>query len=135
MEHVSFKGDRQDPLASDAYRSRWHGKPSGWLASLTMEETDRMELGLPHIVCEYEDVFPEELPGLPPPREMDFTIELQPGTAPISMAPYQMAPAGLRELKTVAGALRQGFFPTKYLTMGSPCLVCQKERRNTPTLY
>lgn len=84
-----------------------------------MEETDRMKLGLPHIVCEYEDVFPEELPGLPPPREMDFTIELQPGTAPISMAPYQMAPTELQELKTVAGALRQRW--------GAPALFVKKK--------
>lgn len=58
-----------------------------------------MELGLPQIVCEYEDVFPEELPGLPPHWELDFTIELHPGTAPISMAPFRMAPAELKELK------------------------------------
>ncbi|KAA0067364.1 gag protease polyprotein [Cucumis melo var. makuwa] len=45
------------------------------------------------VVREYLDVFPDELPGLPPPREIDFTIELEPDTAPISRAPYRMAPA------------------------------------------
>ncbi|XP_038876706.1 uncharacterized protein LOC120069092, partial [Benincasa hispida] len=50
--------------------------------------------------CErLSDVFPEELPGLPPPREIDFTIELKPDTIPISKAPYKMAPAELKELK------------------------------------
>ena len=48
---------------------------------------------------EYPDVFPDELPGLSPLKEVDFSIELEPGTAPISRAPYRMAPAELKELK------------------------------------
>ncbi|XP_058189315.1 uncharacterized protein LOC131306903 [Rhododendron vialii] len=105
-----FKGDRQDPSAPHAHETKWHRKLVGWLASLKLEETDQMELGLPHVVCEYEDVFPEELPGLPPPRELDFTIELQPSTAPISMASYRMALAELRELKTqLQELLEKGF--------------------------
>ena len=44
------------------------------------------------MVCEFADVFPKELPCLPPHREMDFSIELYPGTDPISIAPYRMAP-------------------------------------------
>ena len=40
------------------------------------------------MVCEYEDVLLEELPGLPPYRDVDFTIELHLGTSPISMTPY-----------------------------------------------
>ncbi|XP_047260856.1 uncharacterized protein LOC124894157 [Capsicum annuum] len=51
------------------------------------------------IVNEFIDVFPEELPGLPPEREIDFGIDLLPGTEPISIPPYRMAPAELRELK------------------------------------
>ena len=51
------------------------------------------------IVKEFPDVFPEELPGLPPDREIEFSIELLPGTGPISKAPYRMAPAELKELK------------------------------------
>ncbi|KAI3889774.1 hypothetical protein MKW92_001341, partial [Papaver armeniacum] len=50
------------------------------------------------VVEEFGDVFPEELPGLPPKREMDFTIEVQPGTSPISMASYRMTPTELKEL-------------------------------------
>ena len=48
----------------------------GWLASLTLENEVRQELSLPWVVCEYEDVFSDELPGLPPYRDVDFTIEL-----------------------------------------------------------
>ena len=51
------------------------------------------------IVREFVDIFPEELPGLPPVREISFEIELLPGTGPISKAPYRMAPAELKELQ------------------------------------
>ncbi|KAL5562393.1 hypothetical protein UlMin_032140 [Ulmus minor] len=51
------------------------------------------------IVKEFLDVFPEDLPGIPPDREIEFKIDLLPGTAPISKAPYRMAPAELRELQ------------------------------------
>jgi hypothetical protein len=40
------------------------------------------------VVCEFPDVFPEDLPGLPPERDVEFVIELKPGTAPISRRPY-----------------------------------------------
>ena len=51
----------------------------------------RQDMSLPRVVCEYEDVFPRELPGLPPSRDVDFHIELHPGTSPISMTPHRMA--------------------------------------------
>jgi hypothetical protein len=51
------------------------------------------------IVCEYPDVFLDELPGMPPDRDIEFAIELQPGTAPISKRPYRMPLAELAELK------------------------------------
>ncbi|XP_048501366.1 uncharacterized protein LOC109134905 [Beta vulgaris subsp. vulgaris] len=51
------------------------------------------------VVKEFPDVFPEELPGMPPVREVNFKIDLAPGTGPISKAPYRMAPAEMQELK------------------------------------
>ena len=71
----------------------------GWLASLTLEDEGRQDLSLPRVVCEYEDVFPDELPRLPPHKDVDFVIELQPGTSPISMTPHRMTPIELQELK------------------------------------
>ena len=52
----------------------------------------RPDLDLPRVVCEYVDVFLDELPGLPPHRGVDFGIELHPGISPISMTPHRMAP-------------------------------------------
>ena len=51
------------------------------------------------VVIKFPDVFPKDLLGLPPDREIDFHIELAPGTEPISKAPYRMAPSKLKELK------------------------------------
>ena len=51
------------------------------------------------IVREFPDVFPEELPGIPLEREVDLSIEIVLGTAPVSRAPYKMAPPELKELK------------------------------------
>ena len=51
------------------------------------------------MICEFSDVFPEELPGLPPDRDVEFKIELVLGTAPISRRPYRMPPNELAELK------------------------------------
>ena len=71
----------------------------GLLASLTLEDEVRRDLSQPRVVFEYEDVFPNELPGLPPHRDVDFIIELHPGTSPISMTPHKMALVELHELK------------------------------------
>ena len=51
----------------------------------------RQDLGLPRVVFEYEDVFPDKLLGLPPHRDVGFVIELHPATLPISMTPHKTA--------------------------------------------
>ena len=50
-------------------------------------------------MIEFQDVFPDDLPGVPPPREIDFSIDLEPYTKPISIPPYRMALAELKDLK------------------------------------
>ena len=51
------------------------------------------------VVNEYPDVFPEELPGMPPDRDVEFVIDLLPGTGPIAKRPYRMSVDELEELK------------------------------------
>ena len=97
--YVVFQGNRHDVSPHTVYDSRWQGQLMGWLSSYTLEDVVRHDTSLPRVVYEYEDVFPNELPGLPPPRDVDFRIELHPGTSPISMTPYRMAPVELQELK------------------------------------
>ena len=55
----------------------------------------RQDLDLPRVVFEYEDVFPDKLPRLPPQRVVDFGIELHPSTSPISMTLHRMSPVEL----------------------------------------
>lgn len=62
--------------------------------NLSGEELDRVP-----IVCEYPDVFPDELPGMPPDRDIEFIIELMPGSRPIHKKPYRMGSKELAELK------------------------------------
>ncbi|KAM2369737.1 hypothetical protein ACFXTH_047134 [Malus domestica] len=71
----------------------------GFLAHVvTWDEPSLCPKDVP-MVNEFTDVFPKDLPGLPPKREIKFTIDLLPGTNPIPLALYRMAPAELRELK------------------------------------
>ena len=63
--HVVFQGDKHDILPQTVYKFKCHGQLAGWLASLTLEDEVRLDLDLPRVVWEYEDVFPDELPGLP----------------------------------------------------------------------
>ena len=80
------------------------------------------------IVCEYVDVFPEELPGLPLDREIEFCIDLVPGTAPISIPPYMMAPAEFKELKEqLQVLLDNGFIRPSISPWGAPVLFIKKK--------
>nr|GFC08184.1 hypothetical protein [Tanacetum cinerariifolium] len=69
------------------------------------------------IVSEFPDVFPDELLGIPPVLEVEFSIELIPGAEPISKAPYRMAPIELKELKDqLQELLERGFIrPNKFV--------------------
>ena len=80
------------------------------------------------VVCEYADVFPDDLPGLPPDRDIEFVIELQPGTAPISKRPYRMPPKELAELKIqLQDLLDKGFIRPSTSPWGCPALFVKKK--------
>jgi hypothetical protein len=80
------------------------------------------------VVCEYPDVFPDDLPGMPPDRDIEFIIELQPGTAPISKRPYRMPPNELAELKTqLQDLLDKGFIRPSASPWGCPALFVKKK--------
>jgi hypothetical protein len=80
------------------------------------------------VVCEYPDVFPDELPGMPPYRDLEFAIELQPETAPISKRPYRMPPAELAELnKQLQELLDKGFIRPSTSPWGCPAMFVKKD--------
>ena len=112
------------------YESRCHGQLAGWLASLTLEDELRPDLDLPRVVCEYEDVFLDELPGLPPQRVVDIDIELHPGTSPISMTLHRMASVELQELRVqLQELLNKGFIRPSTSPWGAPVLFMKKKDR------
>ena len=87
-----------------------------------------LKVGDVRIVREFPEVFPDDLPGLPPTREIDFTIELVPGTEPISKAPYRMEPTELKELKTqLQELLDLGFIRPSHSPWGAPVLFVKKK--------
>jgi len=80
------------------------------------------------VVCEYVDVFSDDLPGMPPDRDIEFVIELQPGTAPISKRPYRMPPKELAELKIqLQELLDKGFIRPSASPWGCPALFVTKK--------
>ena len=80
------------------------------------------------IVREFMDVFPEKLPGIPLDREIEFTIDLLPNTAPISKASYRMAPLELKELKDqLQELLDKGFIRPSVSPWGASVLFMKKK--------
>ncbi|GKB43833.1 putative nucleotidyltransferase, ribonuclease H, partial [Tanacetum coccineum] len=100
----------------------------GFLASIKDTSLDGPRLESHPVVRNFPDVFPDELPGLPPEREVEFTIELIPGAQPISKAPYRMAPVELKELKDqLQELLERGFIRPSVSPWGAPVLFVKKK--------
>jgi hypothetical protein len=95
------------------------------LKELSQEERKMEEIP---VVQEFLDVFPEDFPGLSLDREIEFCIDLIPGAAPISKAPYRMAPAELKELKKqIQELLDKGFIRPSVSPWGAPVLFVKKK--------
>ncbi|KAL5558538.1 hypothetical protein UlMin_034749 [Ulmus minor] len=97
-------------------------------ATINCKSRSKIKLEDVPVVNEFKGVFPEDLPGIPPDREITFEIELLPGTAPISKAPYRMAPAELKELQTqLQELLDKGFIRPSHSPWGAPVLFVKKK--------
>ena len=80
------------------------------------------------MVCEFPNIFPEDLPGLPPDRDVEFSIELEPSTAPISWRPYSTAPKELAEIKKqLEELLEKGFMRPSSSPWGCPAIFVKKK--------
>nr|GEY97018.1 putative reverse transcriptase domain-containing protein [Tanacetum cinerariifolium] len=80
------------------------------------------------IVREFSEVFPEDSPGLPPARQVEFQIDLVPGAAPVAWAPYQLSPAEMQELSTQLQELSdRGFIRPSSSPWGAPVLFVKKK--------
>ena len=99
-EKVIFKGQKQNKqfLTIIQAKKLLHQGCEAYLAHVVDTQKTTPRLGEIRVVKEFPEVFPEELPGLPPDREIKFAIELAPSTEPVSKAPYRMAPVEMKEL-------------------------------------
>ncbi|GJU29340.1 putative reverse transcriptase domain-containing protein [Tanacetum coccineum] len=83
------------------------------------------------IVRNFPEVFPEELPGLPPTRQVEFQIDLVPGAAPVARAPYRLAPSEMQELSAQLQELSdKGFIRPSSSPWGAPVLFVKKKDRS-----
>jgi hypothetical protein len=100
----------------------------GFLSDFLGEASEVQGLGQIPVVCEFQDVFTEVSPGLPPVREVEFCIKLCVGTEPISMGPYRMAPVELRELKKqLEELLKKKLIRPSTSPWGAPVLFVKKK--------
>ena len=80
------------------------------------------------MVRDFPDVFPEELPGMPLDRDIEFLIELLPGTGPISKRPYMMPAKDLEEIKKQINELLDKGYSPKFVTLGITRTSSREER-------
>ncbi|RHN45425.1 putative nucleotidyltransferase, Ribonuclease H [Medicago truncatula] len=96
------------------------------MASLSME--NQVVIDKLQVVCDFPEVFPDEIPDVPPEREVEFSIDLVPGTKPVSMAPYRMSASELAELKKqLEDLLEKKFVRLSVSPWGAPVLLVKKK--------
>ncbi|GJT00389.1 putative reverse transcriptase domain-containing protein [Tanacetum coccineum] len=103
-----------------------------FLAHITVKETGdqskKKQLQDVPIVKNFPEVFPEDLPGLPPTRQVEFHIDLVPGAAPVARAPYRLAPSKMKELADQLQELSdKGFIRPSSSPWGAPVLFVKKK--------
>jgi hypothetical protein len=98
-------------------------KPSGFLCQMEARPTDGIR-----VVSEFPDVFPDDLLGMPPNHDIEFSIDLLCGTAPIAKWPYRMAPVEHEEVKkTIDELLAKGYIRRSFSPWAFPVLLVEKK--------
>ncbi|GJR11836.1 putative reverse transcriptase domain-containing protein [Tanacetum coccineum] len=111
-----------------------------FLAHVTVKKTEdkskEKQLEDVPVVKDFPEVFPEDLSGLPPVRQVEFHIDLVPGAAPVARAPYRLAPSEMKELSDQLQELSdKGFIRPSSSPWGAPVLFVKKKRRIIPDVY
>ncbi|KAA0042132.1 ty3-gypsy retrotransposon protein [Cucumis melo var. makuwa] len=132
MASFKFKGEGSRLLPKVISTMKGSKLLSQGTLSILASVVDTREVDVPlssePVVRDYLDVFPEELPRLPPHREIEFAIKLEPSTVPISRAPYRIAPTELKELKVQLQELLDKGFIRECVTLGIDDLFDQLQR-------
>ncbi|KAJ9566249.1 hypothetical protein OSB04_002215 [Centaurea solstitialis] len=101
---------------------------TSFLAYVIDTKLEKKELADVSVVRDFPDVFPEDLSGLPPERQVEFHIDLTPGAAPIARAPYRLAPTEMKEMMTQLQELSEkGFIRPSSSPWGAPVLFVKKK--------
>ncbi|GJW09692.1 putative reverse transcriptase domain-containing protein [Tanacetum coccineum] len=99
-----------------------------FLAHVTENKSKEKRMENVHVICDFPKAFLEELPGLPPPRQVEFQIDLVPGAAPVARAPYRLARSKMRELLVqLQELLEKGFISPSSSPWGEPVLFVKKK--------
>nr|GEW60494.1 putative reverse transcriptase domain-containing protein [Tanacetum cinerariifolium] len=126
--HGSLPGKPMQIISALQARTLLYHGCEGFLATIHDMTSEVPTIHDQSIVSEFPDVFPDELPGIPPVCEVEFNIELIPGAEPISKAPYRMAPVELKELKDqLQELLERGFIRPGVSSWGAPVLFVKKK--------
>ncbi|GKC10316.1 putative reverse transcriptase domain-containing protein [Tanacetum coccineum] len=98
-------------------------RTSGVTKGLMNANVDEPKLSDIPVVRDFVDVFPEDLSGLPPPRQVEFRIDLVPGATPVAKSPYRLAPLEMQELSGQLQELQdKGFIRPSHSSWGAPVL-------------
>ncbi|KAJ0476778.1 putative nucleotidyltransferase, Ribonuclease H [Helianthus annuus] len=130
-KRVSIQGERNinSKLCSlvQAYKYVRNGSKA-FLAYVVDTKQNTPKIEEVEVVNEFLDVFPEDFPGLPPEREVDFKIELYPDAKPVAKAPYRLAPTEMRELMVqIQELLDKGLIRPSVSPWGAPVLFVKKK--------
>ncbi|KAJ9538034.1 hypothetical protein OSB04_030767 [Centaurea solstitialis] len=132
-ELVVYGKGRRDRLAfcSVTKARRWLQRGcAGYMAYAVTSQAEDRKLSIADVpvVSEFPDVFPEDLPGIPPDTQVEFGIDLIPGAAPVARAPYRLAPPELQELASQLQELSEkGFIRPSSSPWGAPILFVKKK--------
>ncbi|GJV91810.1 putative reverse transcriptase domain-containing protein [Tanacetum coccineum] len=99
-----------------------------FVAQVTEKEPKEKRLEDVPVIRDFPEVFPDDLPGLPPPRQVELKIELAPGVAPVARAPYRLAPSEMKELADqLQELLEKRFIHPSSSPWGAPVLFVKKK--------
>ncbi|KAD5317690.1 hypothetical protein E3N88_17636 [Mikania micrantha] len=131
-EQISIQGERRGvPLNIMSCMKANKYLQKGYTAILALiAEQPKKERKIEDIavVRDFPEIFPEDLPGLPPKRQVEFQIDLTPGAAPIAKAPYRLAPTEMQELSNqLQELLDKGFIRPSFSPWGAPVLFVKKK--------
>nr|GEX35217.1 putative reverse transcriptase domain-containing protein [Tanacetum cinerariifolium] len=99
-----------------------------FVTHVTKKEPQEKRIEDVPVIREFPEVFPDDLPGLPPPRQVEFRIDLAPGAAPVARAPYRLVPSEMKELaKQLQELSEKGFICPSSSPWGAPLLFVKKK--------